>query len=238
MLYIYIYIYLSTPPGGTRNDTIHSAWSRRNTPFHPTSAHCAWPKCSQELNWNSHPISERNTLYPGHRYNSVIQGNNVVTGSMVVPCVRVLKGELEELSSKYKSTFVNQLKASVRKRLSPYETHDAFLTASALDPRFKLQWCTQTERISCRSDLIMKAVAIAHNDSVTVTALTNDDTTDESPPTKKVFHTFIIQYPPIYVDHLLYYVEILKFNFSTCYTEWHWNITPADTVKWTGLGSF
>ena len=106
-------------------------------------------------------------------------------GSMVAPCVRVLKGEFEELSSKYKSTFVNRLIASAQKRLLPYETHDAFLTASALDPRFKLQWCTQAERISCRSDLIMKAVAIAHSDSATMTAHTNEDTTDEPPLTKK-----------------------------------------------------
>ena len=124
-------------------------------------------------------------LTPFESATHCIQGNNVVAGSMVVPCVRVLKGELEQLSYKYNSPFVKQLKASVQKRLSPYETHDAFLTASALDPRFKLQWCTQEERIIRRSDLITKAVAIAHNDSATVTAHTNEGTTDEPPPSKK-----------------------------------------------------
>ena len=59
-----------------------------------------------------------------------------------MPCVHILKAKIEELSLKYKNTFVNPLNASVQKRLSCYETNDTFPTASALDPPFNLQWCT------------------------------------------------------------------------------------------------
>jgi len=80
-----------------------------------------------------------------------------------MPCVCILKAKIEEPSSKSESTFVNQLKASVQKRLSCYETNEAFLTVSAL---------------SHRAELITKATTIARNDSVTAH-------TDEPPPIKK-----------------------------------------------------
>ena len=37
---------------------------------------------------------------------------------------------------------VTALKDSVEKRLAPYENDDALVMAAALDPRFKLRWCS------------------------------------------------------------------------------------------------
>ena len=70
-----------------------------------------------------------------------VRGARVVTGSMVVPCVWILKVELDALHTKYSSKFVLALKDSVHKMLSLYEEHDAFQTSSFLDPCFKLNWC-------------------------------------------------------------------------------------------------
>ena len=47
-----------------------------------------------------------------------MQGDRVVTGSMVVPSVRILRVELDALYTKYSSKFVLALKESVYKRLS------------------------------------------------------------------------------------------------------------------------
>ena len=65
-----------------------------------------------------------------------------MTSSIIVPCISVLKATMNTLSQKLSSKFVLALKASVNSRLSHYEECEAFLMASALDPRFKLEWCT------------------------------------------------------------------------------------------------
>lgn len=78
-------------------------------------------------------------LTPFETATHCIQGNKVVTSSMVVPCVRVLKSKIDFLNHKYVSRFVATLKASINHRLSKYQNIDAFLMASALDPRFKLK---------------------------------------------------------------------------------------------------
>lgn len=50
-----------------------------------------------------------------------VQGDNIVTSSMIVPCVKVFKSKVELLSHKYTSRFVVTLKASAYSRLGKYE---------------------------------------------------------------------------------------------------------------------
>ena len=95
-------------------------------------------------------------LTPFETATHCVQGEKIVTSSMAVPCVRVLKETMLSLSQKYSSRFVAALQASVEKRLTRYENCDAFLIASALDPRFKLKWCTSSEVDSLKSNLIRK----------------------------------------------------------------------------------
>ena len=64
-------------------------------------------------------------LTPFETATHCIQGDKVVTSSMVVPCVRVLKSTIDSLSHKYTSRFVATLKASINNRLSKYENIDA-----------------------------------------------------------------------------------------------------------------
>ena len=111
-------------------------------------------------------------LIPFETATHCMQGNNIVTSSLVVPCVRVLKSTLEELHHKYSSKFVATLKKSVGTRLSQYEKSETFLIASALDPRFKLKWCSASEHNSIKALLMAKvrsAAIINATDSESVT---------------------------------------------------------------------
>ena len=83
------------------------------------------------------------------------EGQNKVTASLVIVCIRCLKMELAELSEKYDSRFVSTLQASTKTRLSRYESLAVFTHASALDPRWKLNWATEIQQ-----SLITKATAL------------------------------------------------------------------------------
>jgi hypothetical protein len=63
------------------------------------------------------------------------QGQNIVTDSLVIPCIRGLKAEIEEMSATYKSKMMFTLTASLEKRLIKYEEEETFQLAAALDPR-------------------------------------------------------------------------------------------------------
>ena len=65
-------------------------------------------------------------LTPFESATHCLQGDRVVTGNMVVPCVRILKVELDALYTKYSSKSVLAVKDSVHKRLSHYKEHDVF----------------------------------------------------------------------------------------------------------------
>ncbi len=95
-------------------------------------------------------------LTPFETATHCIQGDKVITSSMIVPCIRVLKSTVEDLSHKYTSRFVTTLKSSINKRLSMYEDIDEFLLASALDPRFKLKWCSSNECLRIKGLLVSK----------------------------------------------------------------------------------
>ena len=135
-------------------------------------------------------------LTPFETATHCIQGDKVVTSSMVVPCVRVLKSTIENLGRKYTSRFVANLKASVYKRLSKYEEIDAFLLASALEPRFKLKWCTPSEYNELKASLISKlnqhsSTSDSTNPiNTTVTEPNSEQTEEECEPPAKKMRTF------------------------------------------------
>ena len=59
------------------------------------------------------------------------QGQNKVTASMILPVVRGLRNEVNELHKKFKSRFVSTLKSSIDARLSKYE-QECFKVAAGL----------------------------------------------------------------------------------------------------------
>lgn len=84
-------------------------------------------------------------LSPFEWATNLIQGQNRVTSSMILPIVRGLHKEVGKLHQKFKSRFVVTLKSSIETRLTKYETQECFQLAAALDPRWKLVWCTTAQ---------------------------------------------------------------------------------------------
>lgn len=87
-----------------------------------------------------------------------VQCDRVITSSLIIPCtcICVLKTTVETLYCKFPSRFVAPLKESVSKRLAQYDNFEAFFLASALDPCFKLRWCSPDEFSSIKANLILK----------------------------------------------------------------------------------
>ena len=73
------------------------------------------------------------------------QGEVKVTASLIIPCIRGLRTEMAELGDTYQCKFTRTLQSSVEKRLHKYEEMDIFQTATSLDPRFKLLWCSDAQ---------------------------------------------------------------------------------------------
>ena len=86
-----------------------------------------------------------NILTPFKIATTQCQSQNSVTASLVIPCIRGLKAELDEFSTTSKSKLISTLITSINKRLHKYESNDAFKLAAVLDPRRKLDWCSADE---------------------------------------------------------------------------------------------
>ena len=84
-------------------------------------------------------------LQPFEEATDHVQGESVVTSSMVVICIRGLREVLKSLRETYNSKMVATLQASLEKQLSPYEEMDCMRLAATLDPRFKGNWCDDDE---------------------------------------------------------------------------------------------
>ena len=125
-------------------------------------------------------------LTPFEMATQCVQGEKVVTSSMIIPCVRVLKTKMKTLHQKYNTRFVGALSASVDKRLSRYEDSQTFMIASALDPRFKLKWCTTAEYGTLKGDLISKIKSVyPSSDQTQAVQSSSLDDIPSIPPKKK-----------------------------------------------------
>ena len=116
---------------------------------------------------------ERNTLRdfveilsPFEEATDIAQIENKVSSSLVIPCIRGTRGQLSTLRMKYSNALVKELAESVERRLTIYESEDAYTTASVLDPRFKLKWCKDgNERDNHKSELLSKMYKIENKKS-------------------------------------------------------------------------
>ena len=111
------------------------------------------------------------------------QGQNKVTASMILPVVRGLRNEINELHKKFKSRFVSTLKSSIDARLSKYE-QECFKVAAALDPRWKLAWCTTLLEATDIKQLVIEKVTVLYNNSSLTTSVESTESPD-SPPIPK-----------------------------------------------------
>ena len=88
------------------------------------------------------------------------QAQNEVTAGLIIPCVRGLKEEMKEMQDTFKSKMVSTLLASLEKTMKKYEEMPSLQIASALDPRFKLQWCSSEEARELKEMLELKLAAV------------------------------------------------------------------------------
>ncbi|KAG0699580.1 Zinc finger BED domain-containing protein 4 [Chionoecetes opilio] len=85
-----------------------------------------------------------------------LQGQNTVTSSLVVICVRGLRAALAGLREVHTHKLVSVLQSSTDTRLSKFESMEAFRLAATLDPRYKLDWCHDSEVQDMRDLLTLK----------------------------------------------------------------------------------
>ena len=84
-------------------------------------------------------------LQPFQLVTDLVQGDKVVTASFVISSIKGLRAELASLHNKYSSKLITTLQASQEERLTKYEDMEHFQLAAILDPRFKLDWCSEDE---------------------------------------------------------------------------------------------
>ena len=119
-------------------------------------------------------------LTPFEEATDFTQGQNVVTASFIIPCIKGLRASLNSLILKYPSMMVSNLKSSLDRRMSPFEEREHFQYAAILDPRCKLGWCAGVEQ----SDIKNRFEKMVQANSHTVSNLTTSSTV-ELPPSPK-----------------------------------------------------
>lgn len=134
-------------------------------------------------------------LTPFAEATNFTQGQNIVTASYVIPCVVGLKLEFSNMQSRYTSQLASTLKQSIQARLTPYEQRSVFCLAAALDPRFKLKWCTTSTMYDSTRKLLTQEAhkslqettckSETSNDTDTQTAGGQTGNVSHSPPRKK-----------------------------------------------------
>ena len=115
------------------------------------------------------------------------QGQNVVTVSYILPVIRGLRIEMNNLCQKYNSRFTTTLKASFERRMFKYENEEIFKFAAVLDPRWKMAWCTEDESVELKHIILEKARSESDDVRPSIEETT---TASEEPPPKKVSKLF------------------------------------------------
>ncbi|XP_045202879.2 zinc finger BED domain-containing protein 4-like [Mercenaria mercenaria] len=97
-------------------------------------------------------------LKPFEFATTIVQKEKSVSASLAIPTTLQLKHNLKELKNTAKLEhqtvkFIDILEESIDSRLIRYEQEDEYVLATMLDPRFKLDWCTQN--FSKHEDLLV-----------------------------------------------------------------------------------
>ena len=100
-------------------------------------------------------------LQPFQIATDLVQGDKVVTASFVISTVKGLRATLADLRATYNSKLVATLQSSLEKRLAQFEDTEHFKFAVMLDPRFKLDWCSNEEHQTMKDLLTSKYKALA-----------------------------------------------------------------------------
>lgn len=101
-----------------------------------------------------------------------------ITGSMVIPSIKVLQASVEEVEKFHpESELARVIGEKLAKELvSEYLSEKALQMSTMMDPRFKLQWCDCEDRETLRQMLISELQAIEIADDVINTRVKPDST--------------------------------------------------------------
>lgn len=103
-------------------------------------------------------------LEPLEEATDCAQRQNSVSSSLIIPCVLGLKFHLEEIQSKYNSALISGLQKSVKKRLEMYENIKTLQLSTILDPRFKMDWCSDDgKKENMKSSMLTTAHFMTQN---------------------------------------------------------------------------
>lgn len=80
-------------------------------------------------------------------------GEQAVSASNVIPCVRGLKLTLKSMRLNYCCELVERLSECIEAELGAYESCDTFVLSTVVDPRFKMDWCSPDEIVSLQAML-------------------------------------------------------------------------------------
>ena len=140
-------------------------------------------QCTKPTVYEMKLVSELcDILQPFEEATDNIQGDRIVTSSMVIVCVRGLRAELQRLRESYSCKMILTLQASLETRLSKYETMERFKIATTLDPRFQLQWCNELEAAEVKGSLVHLVASVS---PAPVAAQSSDTVANASPPRKR-----------------------------------------------------
>ncbi|MGH0149749.1 UNVERIFIED_CONTAM: hypothetical protein FKN15_016197 [Acipenser sinensis] len=106
----------------------------------------------------------------------LIQGSNIVSASYVISSIIGLRTFLSSFNAKYNAQLVSALKASLEKRLSPYEQMPFYKLAALLDPRFKAAWCPEQ---------LLTATVLLQQESARFAPQPSHPATAQDPPPKR-----------------------------------------------------
>ena len=125
-------------------------------------------------------------LTPFQEATDFVQGENVITSSLVIPCIHGLHKSLESLSVTYNSRMLLALVKSVDNRMAKYESRQLFILVSTLDPRFKLRWCSgDGKEQKVKTILLCQGSQAHHLQTTDTTQVLEIDTTTFSEPLAK-----------------------------------------------------
>lgn len=85
------------------------------------------------------------------------QAEKAVTSSCVIPCVRGLRHAVKNTTTTLNKEIISTLETSLESQLAKFEDMECFQVAAALDPRFKLDWCSsEAEQVIVKNVIAAK----------------------------------------------------------------------------------
>ncbi|KAI6646625.1 Zinc finger BED domain-containing protein 4-like [Oopsacas minuta] len=123
-------------------------------------------------------------LHPIEHALRLLQQHANVSPGFIIPVSRGIKHKLEQITPVHNDNVLVTVKKLVQERLTRYEQDDSYITASVLDPRFKLRWSNQDEQCKIKSiflnkvSILLSCYATNHDDTnsqLTKSQKTEDD---------------------------------------------------------------